>query len=200
VSFINFFVIITVMISFEVKLLKIHQVLGKDIMRFVCGMRGKTDQYLVEVGLRLVEFPWQEFMRGLLMGLLKGIELSQVCLDCFLVQLKLDDDILLVGDIGLRGISPLVCEIGHVSHFGDIVINDEVLEAERDVACCNPDTTRSTSLRLNKLLLLLFIDRRLLFILLFLISGMNIEGEASGAAPLLFRRGKRRPSIANWSS
>ena len=42
-SFINFFVIITVMISFEVKLLKIHQVLGKDIMRFVGGMRGKAD-------------------------------------------------------------------------------------------------------------------------------------------------------------
>lgn len=188
-SSINIFVIITVMISFEVKLLKIHQVFGKDIMWFVGGMRGKANQYLVKVRLRLVEFPWQEFMRGLLVGLLKGIELSQVCLDGFLVQLKLDDDILLVGDVGLRGVSPLVCEVGHVSHLGYIVINDEVLEAKRDIACCNPDTTRSTSLRLNKLLLLLFINRGLLFFLLFLISGMNIEGEASGAAPLLLRRG-----------
>jgi hypothetical protein len=177
------------MTTFEVKLLKIHQVLGQDIMRFVCGMRGKANQYLVKVRLRLVEFPWQELMRGLLMGLLKGIKLSQVCLDGFLVKLKLDDDILLVGDIGLRGISPLVCEVGHVSHLGDIVINDEVLEAERDVACCNPDTSRSTSLRLNELFLLLFINRWLLFVLLFLISGMNIEGEASGAAPFLLRRG-----------
>lgn len=84
-SFINIFVIITVMTTFKVKLLKIHQVLWKDIMWFVGGMRGKADQYLVKVGLRLVEFPWQEFMRGLLVGLLKCIELSQVCLDCFLV-------------------------------------------------------------------------------------------------------------------
>ena len=100
----------------------------------------------------------------------------------------------------MRGIGPLVCEVGHVSHLGDIVINDEVLEAERDVACCNPNTTRSTSLRLNELFLFLLIDRGLLLFLLFLISGMNIEGETSGAAPLLLRRGKRRPNIANWSS
>jgi hypothetical protein len=135
------------------------------------------------------------------MGLLKGIELSHVCLDGFLIKLKLDDHILLVGDIGLRGICPLVCEVGDVSHLGDIVINDKVLEAERDVARSNPDTARSTSLRLNELLLLFLIDRGLLFFLLIsLIGGMNIEGEASGTAPLLLRRGKRRPSIAKWSS
>lgn len=135
------------------------------------------------------------------MGLLKGIELSHVCLDGFLIKLKLYDHILLVGDIGLRGIGPLVCEVGHVSHLGDIVINDEVLEAERDVTRCNPDTTRSTSLGLNELLLLLLIYRGLLFFLLItLVGGMNIEGETSGAASLLLRRSKRRPSIAKWIS
>ena len=135
------------------------------------------------------------------MGLLKGIELSHVCLYGFLIKLKLDNDILFVGDIGLRGICPLVCKVGHVSHLGDIVINDEVLEAERDVTRCNPDTTWSTSLRLYELLFLLLIDRGLLFFLLIsLVCGMNIEGETTGAAPLLLRRGKRRPSITEWSS
>lgn len=110
------------------------------------------------------------------MGLLKGIELSYVCLDGFLIKLKLDNHIFLIGNIGLRGICPLVCKSGHVSHLGDIVINDKVLEAERDVARGNPDTTRSASLRLNKLLLLLLIDRQLLFFLLIsLTGGMNIE-------------------------
>jgi len=135
------------------------------------------------------------------MGLLKGIELSHVCLDGFLIKLELDDYILLVGDIGLRGIGPLVSEVCHVSHLRDIVINDEVLEAEGDIARCNPDATRSTSLRLNELLLLLFIDRGLLFFLLIsLVGGMNIEGETSSAASFLLRGGKRRPSIAEWSS
>ena len=140
-------------------------------------------------------------MRGLLMGLLEGIELSHVCLNGFLVKLKLYDHIFLVGDIGLRGIGPLVSEVGHLGHLGDIVIYDEVLEAERDVASCHPDTTRSTSLRLNELFLLFLIYRRLLFILLIsIIGGMNVEGEPACAAPLLLRRGIRRPSIAEWSS
>ncbi len=135
------------------------------------------------------------------MGLLEGIEFSHVCLNGFLIKLKLDDHILLVGDIGLRGIGPLVGEVGHVSHLGDIVINDEVLEAERDVASCHPDSTRSTSLWFNELLLLFLIYRRLLFILLIsVICGMNVKGETASAAPLLLRRGIRRPSKAKWSS
>jgi hypothetical protein len=51
----------------------------------------------------------------------------------------------------------------HVSHLTDVVINDEVLETIRNIACLDPDTPRSSSLWLNQIFLLLVMMRLLLW-------------------------------------
>lgn len=44
VCFINFFlIVVTAMTTFKVKLLKVHEVLGQDIMRLVSRVRGKAN-------------------------------------------------------------------------------------------------------------------------------------------------------------
>lgn len=68
------------------------------------------------------------------MGMLIGLVFSHMSLEGVFVELELDDHVFLIGDVGLRGIDPFICEVLHMCHLGHIVVDYQVLEGVGDVA------------------------------------------------------------------
>lgn len=114
------------------------------------------------------------------MHLLMGLVFSHVSLEGFLIKLKLDDNIFFIENVGLGSVSPFIGKVLEVSELCGIVINNEILEAGWNITSRNPYTARSTSFGLNQLLLFFFIGG-LLFLLLSIISCMNVKTKLASA-------------------
>lgn len=164
-----------------VQLLKVHQVPRQNLVRLVRRVRGESDQHLIKIW-RLTLFKTWKFSPFL------GVMLCQMGLEGLLIELKADDDVFFIADVGLSSVSPFVSVVQHVRHLGRVMVHDEGSEAVRDIAGLHPHTSRGSGLRLHQLFFLLLMRCGVVLLLGFPITTfaycwLDAELECSSLAP-----------------